>query len=296
MKKEIQNFEELESFLKKHNYTYPKNWKTKLKKIKRKDRNSSTWKDFRMGMYAVERTVRCLIFIKREMRFLVDKFTIQIEKIGGEKLVKLMTKHSLTYDIIRNKIWPEVIDINDKKFYLNLIKKGGKSYYKINFTPEVKRFEKLIGIKILRMIKLPQKKETIFQIIEDEYYWTGRYIYLGKPVEDKDSKNIFRKEAQEYFRPGTYSSSSITSVPSTLKLPPQWVQASLGVMVFWTRLSPFGKGLRLRGVRGGFVASAYSSSVSAACSISISSRISSSANCALLSDFEPKRCLLYPCN
>ncbi|MDC0621922.1 hypothetical protein OAO88_03285, partial [Candidatus Pelagibacter sp.] len=61
MKKEIQNFEELESFLKKHNYTYPKTWKTKLKKIKRKDRNSSTWKDFRMGMYAVERTVRCLI-------------------------------------------------------------------------------------------------------------------------------------------------------------------------------------------------------------------------------------------
>ena len=45
MKKEIQNFEELESFLKKHNYTYPKTWKTKLKKIKRKDRNSSTWKD-----------------------------------------------------------------------------------------------------------------------------------------------------------------------------------------------------------------------------------------------------------
>ena len=169
MKKEIQNFEELESFLKKHNYTYPKTWKAKLKKIKRKDRNSSTWKDLRMCMYAVERTVHCLIFIKREMRFLVDKFTIQTKKIGGEKLVKLMTKHSLTYDIIRNKIWPEVIDINDKKFYLNLIKKGGKSYYKINFTPEVKRFEKLIGIKIPRMIKLPQKKETIFQIIEDEY-------------------------------------------------------------------------------------------------------------------------------
>ena len=200
MKKEIQNFEELESFLKKHNYTYPKTWKTKLKKIKRKDRNSSTWKDFRMSMYAVERTVRCLIFIKREMRFLVDKFTIQIEKIGGEKLVKLMTKHSLTYDIIRNKIWPEVIDINDKKFYLNLIKKGGKSYYKINFTPEVKRFEKLIGIKIPRMIKLPQKKETIFQTIESQYYWTERYVYLGKQVEDKDNKNIFRKEAQEYFK------------------------------------------------------------------------------------------------
>ena len=32
MKKKIQNFEELESFLKEHNYTYPKNWKTKFKK------------------------------------------------------------------------------------------------------------------------------------------------------------------------------------------------------------------------------------------------------------------------
>ena len=52
MKKEIKNFEELESFLKKHNYTYPKTWKIKLNKIKRKDRNSSTWKDHRMAVYA----------------------------------------------------------------------------------------------------------------------------------------------------------------------------------------------------------------------------------------------------
>ena len=40
MKKEIQNFEELESFLKQHNYTYPKTWKTKLKKIMSSDSES----------------------------------------------------------------------------------------------------------------------------------------------------------------------------------------------------------------------------------------------------------------
>ena len=67
MKKEIQNFEELESFLKKHNYTYPKIWKAKLKKIKRKDRNSSTWEDHRMAVYALMRTIHCLSTISQNM-------------------------------------------------------------------------------------------------------------------------------------------------------------------------------------------------------------------------------------
>ena len=79
MKKEIQNFEELESFLKKHNYTYPKTWKTKLKKIKRKDRNSSTWKDFRMCMYAAERTLRCLTAISEDMTSTLEKFDKKFE-------------------------------------------------------------------------------------------------------------------------------------------------------------------------------------------------------------------------
>ena len=86
------------------------------------------------------------------------------------------------------------------KRFQQVFKKGGKSYFQRNLTSKAIKAEKMLGIKIPRLIKLPQKKETIFQIIEDEYYWTGRYIYLGKPVEDKDSKNIFRKEAQEYFK------------------------------------------------------------------------------------------------
>ena len=199
MKKEIQNFEELESFLKQHNYTYPKTWKTKLKKIKRKDRNSSTWKDIRMCMYAAERTLRCLTAILDDMASTLEKFDKKLERIGTEKYHKLLSKNSLTRSDM-GKILKEIMNPNRAKRFQQVIKKGGKSYFQRNLTSKAIKAEKMLGIKIPRLIKLPQKKETIFQIIEDEYYWTGRYIYLGKPVEDKDSKNIFRKEAQEYFK------------------------------------------------------------------------------------------------
>ena len=43
-------------------------------------------------------------------------------------------------------------------------------------------------------------EEIILQIMEYEYYWTERYIYFGKDVEDRENKSIFRKEAQEYFK------------------------------------------------------------------------------------------------
>ena len=200
MKKEIQNFEELESFLKKHNYIYPKIWKAKFKKIKRKDRNSSTWKDCRTCLYAAERISHCMSPISKDMISTGKKITEKMEKIEPLKLKKLMFKHSITVEIIKKKIWPEILSPDQENYFRKIIKKGGKSYYQRNLSSEVLRFQKMLGIKIPALIKLPQKKETIFQIIEDQYYWTERYVYLGKQVEDKDNKNTFRKEAQEYFK------------------------------------------------------------------------------------------------
>ena len=153
----INSFKDLEKFLKKHKVNYPKEWNSKFNRIKRKDRNASTWKDYRTCLYAASRFVHCLIFIMKESRFLVEKFTVQSEKIGRKKMANLMSKYSLTYDVIKNKIWPDFIGINEK-LHLKIIKKGGKSYYKFNFTPELKRFEKLIGIQIPKQIKLPKKK------------------------------------------------------------------------------------------------------------------------------------------
>ena len=199
MKKEFQNFEELESFLKKHNYTYPKTWKAKLKKIKRKDRNSSTWKDFRMCMYAAERTLRCLTAISEDTTSTLEKLNKKLDRIGTEKYHKLLSKNSLTVSDM-GKFLKEIMSPNKAKRFQQVFKKGGKSYFQRNLTSKAIKAEKMLGIKIPRLIKLPPKKKTIFQIIESQYYWTERYVYLGKRVEDKDSKNIFRKEAQEYFK------------------------------------------------------------------------------------------------
>lgn len=203
MKKEIQNFEELESFLKKHNYTYPKNWKTKFKKIKRKDRNSSTWKDCRTCLYAAERINHCLSPILKDMAFIGKKITKKIEKIEPLKLKKLMSKHSITAEIIKKKIWPEILSPVQENYFNKIIKKGGKSYYQRNITPEVLRFQKMIGIKVPELIKLPPKKETIIRTMmgdEENSYWNYRHVIMGKPKEDKNNKNIVRKESQEYFK------------------------------------------------------------------------------------------------
>ena len=97
MKKEIQNFEELESFLKKHNYTYPKIWKSKLKIVKRKDRNSSTWKDCRMSLYGSGRTSHCLITIMKNMTATGEKINEKIEKIGAKKILKIIIKILINY-------------------------------------------------------------------------------------------------------------------------------------------------------------------------------------------------------
>ena len=203
MKKEIQNFEELESFLKKHNYTYPKNWKTKFKKIKRKDRNSSTWKDCRTCLYAAERISHCISPISKDMISTGKKITEKMEKIEPLKLKKLMFKHSITVEIIKKKIWPEILSSDQENYFRKIIKKGGKSYYQRNLTPEVLRFQKMLGIKIPALIKLPPKKETIIRTMmgdEENSYWNYRHIIMGKPKEDKNNKNIVRKEAQEYFK------------------------------------------------------------------------------------------------
>ena len=203
MKKEIQNFEELESFLKKHNYIYPKIWKAKFKKIKRKDRNSSTWKDCRTCLYAAERISHCISPISKDMISTGKKITEKMEKIEPLKLKKLMFKHSITVEIIKKKIWPEILSPDQENYFRKIIKKGGKSYYQRNLSPEVLRFQKMLGIKIPALIKLPKKKETIIRTMmegEENAYWNFRHDIVGKPKEDKNNKNIVRKEAQEYFK------------------------------------------------------------------------------------------------
>ena len=200
-KMKINNFKDLEKFLNKHKVDYPKEWNSKFNKIKRKDRNASTWKDCRTCLYALDRIYYCLIAVTNEMRIISEKLVKRSEKIGTKKLAKLMIKHSLTVDIIKNKIWPEFLALEDKKFHLNIIKKGGKSYYKFKFTPELLKFEKMIGLKIPRFIKLPKKKDTIIKtMMEEDAYWNFRHDIMGKPIEDKNKKNIVRKEAQEYFK------------------------------------------------------------------------------------------------
>jgi hypothetical protein len=199
MKKEIQNLGELESFLKQHNLTYPKIWKSKLKKVKRKDRNSSTWKDCRMALYAVQRTLRCATVIIESMTYCADQIDEKIEKIGIEKVFKLMSKNSITTPMIK-KVWREIIFNDKKKYFQKVLKKGGKSYFQRNLTLETLKVEELLGLKIPTIIKLPKKKEAIIEIMEEEEYWYYRNIYLGKPKEDKNNKSIVRKEAQEYFK------------------------------------------------------------------------------------------------
>ena len=199
MKKEIQNFEELESFLKKHNYTYPKIWKSKLKIVKRKDRNSSTWKDCRMSLYGSGRTSHCLITIMKNMTATGEKINEKIEKIGAKKFLKLLSKYSLTIPMLI-KIWREVLKADNTKYFNNIIKKGGKSYYKRQLIPETLKLEDLLGLKIPLLIKLPKKKDTIIRVMEEKDYWDYRHIYLGKPKEDQNNINIIRKETQEYFK------------------------------------------------------------------------------------------------
>ena len=202
VKKKIETFDELESFLSKHNLSYPKTWKSKFKKIKRKDRSSSTWKDCRTCLYAAERIVHCILPIHKDMLSTGKKILDKIEKIGGQKLKKLMSKHSLTKEDIEKKIWPEILSPDKKNIYRKIIKKGGKSYYQRSLTPEVLKFQKMLGIKIPALIKLPKKKDTIIKTMmeENDSYWDYRYEITGKPKEDKNSKNIVRKEAQEFFK------------------------------------------------------------------------------------------------
>ena len=199
MKKEIQNFEELESFLKEHNYTYPKIWKAKLKKIKRKERNSSTWKDYRITMYAGNRTLHCARVILEDMYSTGAKLHNKLETISDEKIHKLFSKYSLSADVTK-KIYQEIMFRDKTKYFQKVFKKGGKSYFQRNLTQDALKFEEMFKLKIPKIIKLPKKKDTIIQIMEEDDYWNFRNIYLGKPLEDRNSKSIIRKEAQEYFK------------------------------------------------------------------------------------------------
>ena len=72
MKKELQNFEDLENFLKKHNASLPKTWKSKFIKKNRKERDESKWKDCRICLYAEERVNNCSESITSQILYYQD--------------------------------------------------------------------------------------------------------------------------------------------------------------------------------------------------------------------------------
>jgi hypothetical protein len=203
MKKELKSFEELESLLKKHNVTYPKHWESKFKKIKRKERNTSTWKDCRMVLYASARVIACLetiinqVFPEQFNYF--DRLAKFIKENSGEDL----SKFSLSKETINKATEDFAKDVKKSigdRFYRNIIKKGGKSYYKANLRPETLKLLKLLRIEIKRFVKLPNKKVSIVNVMKQDFYWDYRYEILNKPKEDKNNQRLVRKEEQEYYK------------------------------------------------------------------------------------------------
>ena len=95
-------------------------------------------------------------------------------------------------------------------------------------------------------------------------------------------------------RPGTYSSSSVTSSPKRRSLPPHWAQAVLpGVNSTSMRGIWSGIGLRF-GLSAGVSSGRRSLAVIAAMAISLIS--SASCNCSAVSDEAPNRWARWPAN
>ena len=208
MKKEFQNFEDLENFLKKHNASLPKTWKSKFIKKNRKERDESRWKDCRICLYAEERVYNCsqsiISPIKNCNDNLHNEFKKFLETNSKENIKKFMKKYSLTIDSIMR-----ALDLYVKEFkntlikgkWSNVYKKGGKSYYKTNFTEEYFNLLKAFKIKKPQtIIKLPTKKETIKNILKGDSYWDFRSNIIKLPKNDRKNQKLVREEIEQYYK------------------------------------------------------------------------------------------------
>ena len=207
MKKEFQNFEDLENFLKKHNASLPKTWKSKFIKKNRKERDESKWKDCRICLYAEERVNNCSESITSQILYYQDNLYNEMKKFletkSKENIKKFMKKHSLKSDSIilaLNLFVKEFKKIVNGKWN-NVYKKGGKSYYKINFTKEYLILLKAFKIKKLQtIIKLPTKKETIKNILKGDSYWDFRSNIIKLPKNDRKNQKLVRDEIEQYYK------------------------------------------------------------------------------------------------
>ena len=202
MKQALKNVEDLEKYLNKNNIQFPKEWKKKLTIKKRKTRDDSEWKDFRMCYYAISRVVEISNFIFNEEIKNTKKILERILKIQKSNKQNLKKSDELNKIILlmKDRVYNLEKHINNPE-WKTIYKKGGKLYYKFEYKKELLSLLKFFQIKKSALnLKLPTKKKTIIKTMGDTQYWESRYIYLGLPIEDKDNKSIFRKEAQQYFK------------------------------------------------------------------------------------------------
>lgn len=166
----------------------------KIKKsVKRKPREASEWKNCRIALYAVQRLADCLPPMVKEKNKFTDRFFHFFKDVNLEKY---KNKTELRKTLEKMDLEASADELS-KSFVLGTTKEGGKNYFKLPIDEEV---HKLVSHKDLKKIKFVSKRETINRIVADKHYWTARYIFLGKPVEDIENKSIVRKESQEYYK------------------------------------------------------------------------------------------------
>lgn len=190
MKKEIQNLGELESFLKQHNLTYPKHWKSLFKKKKRKPKDATEWKHVRIYSYATARLRHCLDPAIEVIRETVDKMSTEQAISNFEKL-NVLEMQSLR-EKIKNMPRPEIHRIM-KSLAEGVTKKGGKIFFQLPLKNSETEFFHLFTGKHINKIKFVDKIETIRRIVKDVYYWKGRKLFLNKPIEDMENQSLVRK-------------------------------------------------------------------------------------------------------
>ena len=189
MKKELKSFEELESLLKKHNVTYPKHWESIFKKIKRKPKDATEWKNVRIYGYATARLRHCLEQANEVIRDAISKMSI--EAISNFEKLNVLEMQSLREEI-KNMPRPDFHRIM-KSLAEGVTKKGGKIFFQLPLKNSETEFFHLFTGKHINKIKFVDKIETIRRIVKDVYYWKGRKLFLNKPIEDMENQSLVRK-------------------------------------------------------------------------------------------------------
>lgn len=226
MQQTLKNVEDLERYLNQNNIQFPTEWKKKLTIKKRKTRDNSEWKDFRMCFYAASRVMEIHNFIFYEEMKFIKKVLDKISNIQTNDKVKLQEILNKKNDYDFKKLEPtkekelkkKMYDLKeltlllkdriysfDKNIYnietKSIYKKGGKLFFKFKHKKKLLKLFKTFKIKKIPLtLKLPSKKKSIIYAMENVEYWQARNAFLDLPIKDMDNKNIFRKEAQQYFK------------------------------------------------------------------------------------------------